>query len=73
MVKACNEDGIWNHIPASVSFMIQPPIWLRWWFITLVAVLLGGSIFIIFKWRINRVKRKAKEAQRKLQLEKRSG
>ncbi len=42
--------------------MIQPPIWLRWWFITLVAVLLGGSLFIIFKWRINRVKRKAKES-----------
>jgi len=70
MVKACNEDGVWNPIPATVKFSIASPLWLRWWFITLMVMLTGGILFFIFKWRENRIKAKAQEEQKKLQMEK---
>lgn len=70
MVKACNEDGVWNSKSVELSFNISPPFWMRWWFITIVIVSIAGIIFIVFKWRINLIKSKAAEAQRKTQMEK---
>lgn len=70
LVKACNEDGVWNKEPVSMKFHISPPVWLRWWFMALIAIVSFSLLFIIYKWRINRIKSKASEAQKKLQLEK---
>lgn len=70
MVKACNEDGVWNKVPATLKFYISPPFWLRTWFIIAVILFFIITIFIIFKWRVNRVRAKATEEQKKLQLEK---
>jgi hypothetical protein len=70
LVKACNEDGVWNKTPVQLKFHISPPVWLRWWFITLVVIFTGSLFFFLFKWRENRIKAKAEEAQKKLQLEK---
>ena len=70
MVKACNEDGIWNIKPVELSFTISPPFWMRWWFITIVIVSIAGIIFTVFKWRINLIKSKAAEVQKKTQMEK---
>ncbi len=70
MVKACNEDGVWNKQPVTFKFYISPPFWKRWWFIGLVIVILFSVILSVFKWRVNRIKSKAEEMQKKLQLEK---
>jgi ligand-binding sensor domain-containing protein len=70
MVKACNEDGVWNRKPVELQFHISPPFWLRWWFILLLVITFSGVLFMVFKWRINRVKFKAAEEQKKTQLEK---
>lgn len=70
MVKACNEDGVWNQRPATLKFHIGAPVWMRWWFIALVVLLTAGIIFFVFRWRENRIRAKAEERQRKLQLEK---
>lgn len=70
LVKACNEDGVWNKEPARFTFVISPPWWGRWWFITTMVLLAAGLIFFVFKWRVNRIKAKAQEEQKKLQLEK---
>jgi ligand-binding sensor domain-containing protein len=70
MVKACNEDGVWNVTPASFTFSIAAPIWLRWWFITAVVLVLGGALSLLFKWRENRIRATALAQQNKLQLEK---
>ncbi len=69
-VKACNEDGVWNKNPATIKFYIAPPYWLRWWFILLVALASIALVIFIFKWRVNLVKSKAAEAQKKTLLEK---
>ena len=70
MVKACNEDGVWNQEPVMLPFHISPPVWLRWWFIALALFIFVGLVLLVFKWRVNRVRQKAEEQQRKLQLEK---
>ncbi|MCW3072477.1 MAG: hypothetical protein JWO44_2367 [Bacteroidetes bacterium] len=70
MVKACNEDGVWNKEPVMLRFHISPPVWLRWWFIALAVIIIVSVVFFIFKWRENRIRSKAEEQQRKLQLEK---
>jgi ligand-binding sensor domain-containing protein len=70
MVKACNEDGVWNKEPVTLKFHISSPIWLRWWFIALIILLSMTVVFFIFRWREKRFIAKAAEQQRKLQLEK---
>jgi ligand-binding sensor domain-containing protein len=70
MLKACNEDGIWNKKPVVLRFIITAPFWKSWWFIALLFLVVSGSVFIVFKWRVNRIKAKAAEDQKKLQLEK---
>ncbi len=70
MVKACNEDGVWNAEPVVISFTIHPPFWMRWWFIALVITVVGGSIFFLFKWRVNSIEAKAAAENKKIQMEK---
>src|SRR4030095_11720750 len=35
LVRAVTADGITSETPAAVVFKILPPIWQRWWFLTL--------------------------------------
>ena len=41
MVQAVTADGIISPTPATIAFTILPPLWQRWWFITLAALLVG--------------------------------
>ena len=38
LVRAVNADGVSSANPATLSFKILPPIWRRWWFISLTAL-----------------------------------
>ena len=70
LVKACNEDAVWNKEPARLNFHISPPIWFRWWFLSFIIISGCSLVVFVFKWRVNRIKAKASEEQKKLQLEK---
>ncbi|MFL5754537.1 MAG: two-component regulator propeller domain-containing protein [Bacteroidia bacterium] len=70
LLRASNEDGIWNSRPVELKFMILRPVWLRWWFIALCILILGAIVRSVFKWRLKQVKNKAEEQQHKLQMEK---
>jgi ligand-binding sensor domain-containing protein/two-component sensor histidine kinase len=39
-VTACNEDGVWNSHPASLTVIVQPSLWQKAWFRGLLAVAL---------------------------------
>lgn len=42
LVRASNNDGVWNDRSVEFKFSIQPPFWSRWWFrILFVSVVLG--------------------------------
>ncbi len=70
LVKACNEDGVWNKEAAAFKFYISPPFWRSLWFISLMIISGFAIVFGIFRWRVQRVTAKALEEQKKLQLEK---
>jgi signal transduction histidine kinase len=43
-VLACNNDGVWNDIGASLAIIILPHYWQTWWFRLLAA----GAVLLIF-------------------------
>ena len=70
LVRAENEDGIFNQYPATVRFEILKPFWQEWWFIlsAIGAILLLIGLF--FRSRLNAVRRRAKAQQERLEMEK---
>src|SRR5258708_14413849 len=41
--------------PATVSFRILPPVWQRWWFVTLAAAVVALSIYALGRFRLRRL------------------
>jgi ligand-binding sensor domain-containing protein len=54
-VKAMNSDGVWS-APISYQFRVLPPWYLTWWAITLFVLLVGGTIALVVRWRIEALK-----------------
>ncbi|MEW6469261.1 MAG: two-component regulator propeller domain-containing protein [Bacteroidota bacterium] len=60
LVKACNNEGVWNSQPARFSFVIHPPFWKTTWFYSACAVImLAGTLS--FSMLRTRTLRKAKK------------
>ncbi len=50
MVRAENGDGLWNTVPATISFVIRPPFWRTLWFLSLsILVFIAGIVMVIRK------------------------
>ncbi len=56
LVQAVSADGTASLAPASVDFRILPPLWQRWWFLTLAGILIAASVFAFDRYRAARVK-----------------
>ncbi len=54
-VRAINADGQVSPMPAVITFRILPPIWQRWWFLVLVAMLVGFVVYAIHRYRVTRL------------------
>ena len=54
-VRAVSADGGISPTPANFSFTILAPIWLRWWFITLVALALLLAAYALYRYRVARL------------------
>jgi two-component sensor histidine kinase len=54
----------------TIQFIINKPLWLQWWFWSIVAivVLLGG--FFYYRWRLNQQKKQNQLVVEKIELEK---
>jgi len=63
MVKASNNDGYWNEIPETFSFIIKPPFYYSPWFIVLYIIFVVVAIIVYIKMR------EAKLLKEKLMLE----
>lgn len=49
MVKASNNDGIWNQTPAALRIHIAPPVWKTWWAYTIyILLLISGFIVVLY-------------------------
>ena len=56
-VIAANADGVWNLTGASLRITIVPPFWRTWWFVTLMALGLAGTMVVIWKYRVSQLQR----------------
>jgi hypothetical protein len=55
MVQAVNANGLAISGPATVAFQILPPLWLRWWFLTLAALIFILAIHAAYRYRLSRL------------------
>ena len=54
LVRAVSADGIVSPQPAVVAFTVLPPFWLRWWSLTLAALVLAAAAFAFHRYRLAR-------------------
>ncbi len=55
-VKASNNDGLWNDVPAKISMRILSPWWKTWWAYALYFLAIVLSIFGVSRASLNRLK-----------------
>ncbi len=61
LVKASNNNGIWNTNPQTVQFEILQPWWKTWWAYTIYSIVFVGFVYISFRIRnIQKHQKKAK-------------
>lgn len=63
-------NGFVNSYVTVLSFEVDKPFWLKWWFILLAISLLGFMIYSFDKWRTARINQKSQEIIDRIQLEK---
>ncbi|MGE5815792.1 MAG: two-component regulator propeller domain-containing protein, partial [Acidobacteriota bacterium] len=54
-VRAINSDGNVSVRPAALAFTILPPVWRRWWFLSLVALAMGVVTRAAYRYRVGRL------------------
>ncbi len=54
-VQAVTADGNTSPTPATITFTILPPVWQRWWLVTLVALTVGLVAWVIYRYRVGRL------------------
>jgi len=57
VVCASNIDGLWGK-PTEFSFVIERPLYLKWWFLSLSVLVFLLIVFIVGKAVLNNIKRK---------------
>src|ERR1051326_3650229 len=54
-VCAVNTDGIASTTPATIRFVITPPVWKRWWFITPLVLAVVLLLVLLYRYRVARL------------------
>jgi len=52
LVKAANNDGVWNNAGTSVTIIIAPPFWATWWFRSLALLAVITVLYIAYRYRM---------------------
>lgn len=70
-VKSCNSEGVWNKEAVVFSFEIKTPFFKTWWFTLSMIGFAAGVIMIVFRVRIQNIRKKQKaEFDRKVEISK---
>ena len=54
VVRAMNAEGLLSPSPAVFEFRVLAPFWQRWWFVTIVAALIGLIAYALYRYRVAR-------------------
>lgn len=66
-VRCRSQRSGWSEIPASFSFKILSPIYMRWWFFVIVALFLAALVFSFFRVRLRYLRREKERLELKVQ------
>ena len=63
-VKASNNDGVWNEKGTSLILDIEPPFWMTWWFIFIMASLcVIGLVLLVRHFTGRKLRRQMKQME----------
>lgn len=68
-IKAANNNGVWTAEPMRFSFEIVPPFWKTAWFVLIICLLGAAILFLIFRRRMQAVRKRAAIQQQLAELE----
>ena len=54
-MRAVTADGTFSQSPATVTFRILPPIWQRWWFLTVGVLVVVASTYTLYRYRVRQL------------------
>ncbi|MCF2491039.1 hybrid sensor histidine kinase/response regulator [Dyadobacter sp. CY347] len=54
-VKAQNISGAWVAAQNNLEIIVMPPFWATWWFRTLALILAAGTIYALYRYRVNTI------------------
>ncbi len=57
IVKATNNDGVWNEEGMQLIITVTPPFWMTWWFRVLILFAIFLVAFLFYHYRINSIKK----------------
>jgi ligand-binding sensor domain-containing protein len=63
-VKALNADGVRSKEAAFFGFKIEPPFWLRWWFIGIEILMGAGIVYLFIRLRLKAIEKREGEKTR---------
>ena len=66
-VMACNNEGVYNAIPTTFAFVIEPPFWRRNWFYALCIITLIGSIYTYVQFQTKKLAKENKILEQKVE------
>ena len=56
LVKACNNDGIWNETGTAVALVLQPHFWQTWWSRAAVGAAVVLFLTVLYRFRVERLR-----------------
>ncbi|HTB80151.1 MAG TPA: response regulator [Opitutaceae bacterium] len=65
-VIACNDDGVWNNVGATLSVVQEPWFYQTWWFFGLVAVGIAGAGVLAYRVRTRLLRRENEQLERRV-------
>ncbi|MCV9388060.1 ligand-binding sensor domain-containing protein [Reichenbachiella ulvae] len=60
LVKASNNDGVWQEEPTRLDIVILPPWWLTWWALLIWASVFALIVLGVIQWRTYRLMNREK-------------
>ncbi|HUR32104.1 MAG TPA: two-component regulator propeller domain-containing protein [Saprospiraceae bacterium] len=53
-IKSANASNVWSEKYSTIHFIVMPPFYRTGWFITLIAFIIGGIIYIFYRYRLQK-------------------
>jgi ligand-binding sensor domain-containing protein/serine phosphatase RsbU (regulator of sigma subunit)/putative methionine-R-sulfoxide reductase with GAF domain len=67
LVRASNNDGVWNDQAIDIEIEVLKAIWDTWWFRILIGFVIAGLIFGVYKARVYQIQQLNKRLERQVQ------